>query len=171
MGLIVSGIDEEVKNIDKNLKSARGALFSLLGNIFSYKCKLSCHLQFHTWLLLVKPVLRSGLSALPIQRHSMKPLNTFHLKILRAILKLSRTSPIAPLYFLLGEQPIEATLHLDTLSLFWNIWINPHTKAFEVLKYLLVMADENSATWAAHIRRIFLLYGLPNPTNLLNSPP
>ena len=33
------------------------------------------------------------------------------------------------------------------------------------------MADENSATWAAHIRRIFLLYGLPNPTNLLNSPP
>ena len=40
LGLIVSGIDEESKNVDKNLKSARGSLFSLLGNIFSYRCKL-----------------------------------------------------------------------------------------------------------------------------------
>ena len=43
LGLIVSGLDEESKNVDKNFDSARQTLFSLLGNIFSYRChRLSC---------------------------------------------------------------------------------------------------------------------------------
>ena len=63
------------------------------------------------------------------------------------------------------------TLHLDTLSLFWNIWANPETKVFAVLKYLLKMSDENSLTWSAHIRLLFLLYNLPDPLHLLDSPP
>ena len=100
-----------------------------------------------------------------------KLLNKFHLKVLRAILKLSLYSPIAPLYFLLGELPIEATLHLDVLNLFWNIWSNPHTMTFKVLQYLLIMAKDNSATWAAHIRLIFQLYSLPCPITLLASTP
>ena len=86
--------------------------------------------------------------------------------VLRAILKLSLYSPIAPLYFLLGELPIEATLHLDVLNLFWNIWSNPHTMTFKVLQYLLIMAKDNSATWAAHIRLIFQLYSLSCPITL-----
>ena len=75
LGLIVSGIDEESKNVDKNLDAARCALFSYLGNVFSYRCKLSSCLQFHTWLVYIKPVLRSGLSALPIRPHKIKPRN------------------------------------------------------------------------------------------------
>ena len=36
LGLIVSWTAEEIKNVDKNLKSARNALFCYLGNIFAY---------------------------------------------------------------------------------------------------------------------------------------
>ena len=171
LGLLVSGIDEEIKNVDKNIKSARDTLFSFLGNILSYKCKLSPTVQYHTWSVYVKPVLRSGLAALPVRPTVLKSLTTFQLKILRAILKLSKFSPIVPLYFLLGELPVEATLHLDVLSLFWNIWVNPKTKAFEVLKYLLMMSKSNSLTWAAHVRILFLKYNLPDPLVLLNSQP
>ena len=171
LGLIVSGSDEELKNVDKNIKSARNSLFSFLGNIFSYKCKLSQAVQFHTWSVYIKPVLRSGLAALPIRPPVLKPLTTFHHKILRAILKLSPYSPIAPLYFLLGEPPMEASLHMDILSLFWNIWVNPQTKVFEVLKYLLMMSDSSSMTWSAHVRIIFQLYHLPDPLLLLDSTP
>ena len=171
LGLLVSGIDEEIKNVDKNIKSARDTLFSFLGNILSYKCKLSPTVQYHTWSVYVKPVLRSGLAALPVRPTVLKSLTTFQLKILRAILKLSKFSPIVPLYFLLGELPVEATLHLDVLSLFWNIWVNPTTKAFEVLKYLLMMSKSNSLTWAAHVRILFLKYNLPDPLVLLNSQP
>ena len=101
----------------------------------------------------------------------MKPLTTFHHKVLRAILKFSPYSPIAPLYFLLGEPPMEASLHMDILSLFWNIWVNPQTKVFDVLKYLLMMSDDSSLTWSAHVRIIFQLYHLPDPLILLESTP
>ena len=171
LGLIVSGRNEEQKNVDKNINAARRSLFSFLGNIFAYKCKISPEVQLHTWSVFVKPVLRSGLSALPIRPTVMQPLIRFHHKILRAILKLSNNSPVVPLYFLLGELPMEATLHLDILSLFWNIWVNPQTKTFEVLKYLLMMSNDNSLTWAAHVRTIFLLYSLPNPLELLSTTP
>ena len=38
LGLIVSGLDGEIK---KNIDSARQTLFNLLGNVLSFKCKLS----------------------------------------------------------------------------------------------------------------------------------
>ena len=171
LGLVVSGHHEERKNVDKNIESARNALFNFLGNVFAYKCKLSQAVQYHTWCVFIKPVLRSGLSALPIRPSVMQPLIKFHHKILRAILKLSLYSPIAPIYFLLGEPPIEASLHLDLLSLFWNIWSNPHTKVFEVVKYLLMMSDNSSLTWSAHIRIVFQIYQLPDPLQLLQSAP
>ena len=46
---MVSGIDEEIKNVDKNINAARDTLFGFLVNIFSYKLKLSQAVQYHTW--------------------------------------------------------------------------------------------------------------------------
>ena len=97
IGLVVSRIDEEIKNFDKNIRSARDILFSLIGNIFSYECKLSPEIQNHTWSVFVKPILRSGLSALPITETALKPLTTLHLKIVCVLLRLIPYSPIAPL--------------------------------------------------------------------------
>ena len=167
LGLIVSGTDEEIKNIDKNIESARKTMFGLLGQTLSYRCKLSPLVQYHIWTIYIKPVLRSGLPALPIRPNTLKTLTTFHHKTMRGILKLSQSSPLTPLYFLLGEIPMEATIHLDMLSLFWNIWSNPQTKVFEVVKYLLKMTDNNSLSWSAHLRIISQLYSLPDPPALM----
>ena len=155
----------------KNIQSARDAIFGFLGNIFSYKCKLSPAVQQHTWAVFIKPVLRSGLAALPIRPTVLKALTSFHLKVLRAILKYSQYSPVVSLYFLLGELPMEASLHLNVFALFWNIWVNPETKVFEVMKYILKMSDNSSLTWSAHVRILFQLYNLPDPLLLLDSPP
>ena len=46
LGLIVSGCREEQKNVDKNINAARKSIFNFLGNIFSYKCKISPEVQF-----------------------------------------------------------------------------------------------------------------------------
>ena len=135
LGLIVSGLDEEIKNVDKTIDSAQQTLLSLLGNMFSYKCKVS------------------------------------QVVLLRGILKLSPVSPIAPLYFLLGDLPIEATLHMDLLTLFWNIWTNPQTKIYQIANYLLMMSDSSSLTWSARVRLIFELYNLPDPLTLLSGQP
>ena len=157
----MSGLDKESKNID----SARQTLFSLLGNIFSYKCKV----LLHVWSIYVNPALRSGLAALPIRPQIMNTVTSFHYKILRGILKFSPVSPIPPLHFLLGELPIEAVLHMDVLTLFWNIWSKPQTKIYEILKYLLMTSDSSFLTWSAHLRLLFELYRLPDPLTLLNS--
>lgn len=171
LGLIVSGTDEEIKNVDKNIASARQTLFNLLGNIFSYKCKLSPVVLLHVWSIYVSPVLRSGLAALPIRPQIAKTITSFHHKVLRGILKLSPVSPLPPLYFLVGELPMEASLHLDCLGLFWSIWANPQTKVHEIVKYLLMMADSSSLTWSAHIKLLFRLYSLPDPLTLISSSP
>ena len=169
LGLIVSGTQEELKNTAKNVNSARKILFNLLGNVFSFRCKLSPTVLLHVWSIYVSPVLRSGLSALPVRPTVMKTASNFHHKILRGILKLSPRSPIAPLYFLLGELPVEALIHIDVLNLFWCIWNNPQTTVHKIVKYLLMMSDSSSLTWSAHLRIICQLYKLPDPLGLINS--
>ena len=47
LGQVVSGIDEERKNVDKNIMAARDTLFGFLGNIFSYKFNLSQAVRYH----------------------------------------------------------------------------------------------------------------------------
>ena len=157
-----------MKNVDKNIDSARQTIFKLLGNIFSFRCKLSQTVLLHVWSIFVNPVLRSGLAALPVRPPIMNTLSSFHHKILRGILKFSPVSPLAPLYFLLGELPIEAAAHIDALTLFWGIWANPQTKVHEIVKYLLMMTSSKSLTWTAHIRILFQQYSLPDPLTLIS---
>ena len=170
LGLVVSGLEEEQKNIDKNVKAARKAIFALLSSSFAFKCNISPSVKIHLWRTFVRPVLTSGLSALPVRPSVMKTLSSFHLKILRGFLKLSKVSPIVPLYFLLGELPIEAVLHLGVFSLFWNLWSNPQTKLHHIVKYILKMSGDSSVTWSVHLRILMKMYDLPNPLGLLEGP-
>jgi hypothetical protein len=101
LGRIVSGLDEEQKNVDQNIQQCRNSLFGLLGAAYSYRCMLSPVLQVHLWRMYNLPVLLSGLSSLPIRPSNTKPLAIFHNKSMRGFLKLSNSSPIPALHFLL----------------------------------------------------------------------
>ena len=100
----------------------------------------------------------------------MKSLEIFQLKILRGLLKLSKSSPIPALHFLLGELPVEAVLHIRTLGLFHNMWSNPTSTVFGMVEYLLKMCRDNSTTWANHLQILCLKYDLPPPLALLQTP-
>ena len=143
LGLVVSGWDEEQKNVDKNIADCRKSLFSLLGPFLSFKCKISPLAQLHLWRIYSLPVLKSGLSALPIRPSAMKSLSLFHRKILRGFIKLSKSSPTPCLYFLMGELPVEARLHIDTLTLFHSASSNPETKLRNVMQYIPMMSQDN----------------------------
>ena len=171
LGLLVSGIKEEQKNVDNNISSCRNSLFSLLGSALSYKCKLSPVVQIHLWRTYSLPVLLSGLAALPVRPADIRSMRIFHNKILRGFLKLSMTSAVSGLYFLCGELPIEARIHIDLLTLFHNIWSNRETKVFNLVVYLMKMSRDNSTTWSNHVRLICKLYDLPDPLALLHQSP
>ena len=47
---------------------------------------------------------------------------------------------------MLGELPLEANLHMDVFSLFFNIWLNKDTVASYIIKYILQMGEEKSVT-------------------------
>ena len=124
LGLVVAGLDEEQRNVDKNISKCRASLLKLLGPAFAFKCLLSPVLQLHLWRTCCLPVLLSGLPALPVRPAQTKSLQLFHNKVMRGFLKLSKSSPIPALHFLLGELPAEAVLHIRTLSLLHNISSN-----------------------------------------------
>ena len=171
LGLIVSGISEETKNVDLKLKKARGALFNLIGPVFSYKCLLSPSLQLHLFRTFVSPIALSGLAAMTLRDNSITNLTMFHRKILRGFLHLSKRAPIPSLHFLTGEIPIVAYLHKNVFSLFYNIWCNPHTKIFEIVSYLLKNCPENSHTWCRHIRNLAKVYNITDPLLLIDLTP
>ena len=117
------------------------------------------------------PIVRSGLCSLAIRPSHCQPLTAFHRKTLRSFLHFSCRSPVPSLHFLLGELPIEARLHRDTFSLFYAIWTNPQTKIFQLTKFLLSTCNDNSRTWAVHVRHLAKMYGLPDPLVMLNGTP
>ena len=53
------------------------------------------------------------------------------------------------------------------MELFYNVWINPQTKIFEIVKFLLQSSSANSRTWSIHVRNLCNKYGLEDPLEYL----
>ena len=163
LGQIVSGKDQEIKNIDLRIEKARNSLYSFLGVGFSYKCMLSPKLKLHVYRTFICPIARSGLSSFSLRSTQLESLSLFQRKTLKSILKLSLSAPTPSIHFLTGELPIEGKIHRDVFSLFYSIWANPETKIYEIVKYLLETSCDNSRTWSAHIKHLSRKYELEDP--------
>ena len=102
LGLVVTGFNEEKRNVEENITKGRKSLFSLLGPAFSHQSLLNPAVQVHLFRLYSCPITRSGLSGLAIRPTQAQPLTTFHRKVLRSFLHFSERSPIPSLHFLLA---------------------------------------------------------------------
>ena len=169
LGQVVSGLDQEKKNVDLRLSKGRGALFSLLGPAFQHKSFLGPKARHHIYRTYVTPIVLSGLSSIVLRKADLAPLTGFHRKTLRGILRFSKTSNIPAIHFLLGELPIEGQLHRDTFSLLYSVWANPQSKIYSIVKYLLKTSSSNSRTWSMYVRFLAQKYGLPDPLTTLES--
>ena len=144
----------------------------LLGPTLCQNCMINPTTKLHIFKTYAYPILRSGLSTFPLRPNHMKSLEIFFNKTLKSTLKLSITAKTSALLFLSGEIPIAAQLHLDIFSLFYNVWSNPQTKIFKVVKYLLETSNDNSHTWCIHLRHLSRMYSMTDPLTLLyNKPP
>ena len=171
LGQVVSGKNQEEKNVDLRITKGRKCLFGLFGVGFAFKCFLSPVVKLHIYRTYVCPVLRSGLSSFSLQSSHLEPLALFQRKILKSTLKLSSSAPTPAIHFLTGELPMEGKLHRDLFSLFFGVWNNPDTKIYEILKYLLKSSPDNSRTWAVHLRHLCTRYGLEDPLVYLSRDP
>ena len=120
LGQVVSGKNQEMKNIDLKMEKGRKSLYSLLGAGFSFKCLLSPVLKLHIYRTFTCPRTRSGLSSFALRSSQLEPLSLFQRKTLKSILKLSITAPTPSIHFLTGELPIEGKIHRDIFTLFYG---------------------------------------------------
>ena len=172
LGLVVSGLREEEKNIDARIKKARGALFNFIGPVFSTRCLLSPSLLLHVFRTYICPIARSGLSAMSLRETHLEPIAVFQRKMLKSFLSISDKAPTPAIHFLTGELPINAKIHRDVFGLFYNVWSNPQTKVYDIVKYLLENAPKNSNTWSAHLKNLASIYDMEDPLAMIKrSPP
>ena len=171
LGQIVSGTDQEQKNVELRIEKGRRNLFGMLGPAFAHKCLLSPIVKIHLFRTYTRPIILSGLASFSLRSETLKPLTIFHRKSLRGILNLSKNSSITALHFLLGELPIEAQLHKDVFSLFFSVWRNPKSKIYQIVKYLLENSQTNSRTWSMHVKNLTEKYGIEDPLSCLKRDP
>ena len=171
LGQVVSGRNQEEKNVDLRITKGRKCVFGLLGVGFAFKCFFSPVVNLHFYRTYVCPILHSGLSSFSLQSSQLEPLALFQRKLLKSILKLSSTAPTPAIHFLTGELPVEGKLHRYVFSLFFGVWNNPDTKIYDILKYLLKTSLDNSRTWAVHLRHLCKRYGLEDPLVYLSKDP
>ena len=171
LGTIVSGSDQERKNIDANIKKGRKSLFSLLGPAFSFKCSLSPQVKIKLYRTYICPITRSGLSSLVLCKNQLEQISVFQRKILKGILHLSKYAPTPSIHFLCSEIPIEGKIHKDIFSLFYSVWSNPNTKVYQIVKYLLQRSNDNSRTWSINLKHLSKMYGIEDPLSCLQRDP
>ena len=102
LGQIISGKNQEQKNVDARIHKARKCLFGLLGAGFAFKCFLSPLLKLHIYRTQVCPVLRSGLSSFSLRASNLEPLALFQRKLLNPF---SSSAPV--------HQPQQSTSLLE----------------------------------------------------------
>ena len=171
LGLVISGNKQIQKNIDLRIEKGRKSLFSLLGPAYSYKCLLSPSVKLFLYRTYTSPILRSWLPSLAFSKNQLEPLAIFQRKVIKSCLHLSLTAPTPSIHFITGELPVEGLIHQDTFSLFYNVWTNPNTKIYSVIKYLLESSNDNSRTWAIHVRYLSKLYNIEDPLICRNKSP
>ena len=74
LGLVVSGWDEEQKNLDQNITKCRNSLFALLGSTYAYMCKISHPSSPLAYLQPPSSNYRSQCSALQAKSHDLSNL-------------------------------------------------------------------------------------------------
>ena len=171
LGQVVSGTDQEQKNIELRIEKGRKNLFGMLGAAFAHKCLLSPVVKYHLYRTYTSPIIRSGLSSFSLRSEALKTLTIFHRKTLRGILSFSKNAAIPAIHFLLGDLPIEGQIHRDIFSLFFSVWKNPNSKIYEIVKYLLQTSQKNSRTWSIHLRHLTEKYGIEDPLSCLKRDP
>ena len=90
---------------------------------------------------------------------------------LQQLQKLLPKTPRSVIFFLGGQLPGEALVHLRQLTLFRMVCHLPNSVIHKMGTYILSTSKLSSTSWFFHIRKLILMYNLPPPLALLQCPP
>ena len=102
----------------------------------------------------------------------MDMLEKFNKEFLKMILSLPVTTADPAVYIISGTLPIEGIVHKRVLTFYGNICRLPKTSVEHQLAVRqLSVKPYDSHSWFIAVKEIFMKYDLPDPYEMLNSPP
>lgn len=158
--------------ISAHTRALHGVLFAGLAR--RHHGNPTASLRVH--LLYGIPVLLSGLAALVLANHELDVLDLHHKVTLERLLKLYPNTPAPVVFFLSGSLPARALLHSRQLCLLAMIArLGSRSPLYRYGVHILSSQPPPVRTaskiWFLQVRAICLRYGLPDPLQVLLSPP
>ena len=108
----------------------------------------------HLLQIYVTPRLIYGLEALCLSPPELCTLEEYYKNNFRQLQFLNPTTAKVAVYLLIGILPIEAQIHIKTLTFYANILRRQNSLEREVIERQLAMKRYDSHSWTVHMRKL-----------------
>ena len=167
---IIRSIEGNLPNILNRIIAHKKAMGAVLGQGLAQSHRGNPAAALKVQQLHGTPVLMSGLASLVLSAAELTTINQHFKDTIQNLQKLHNKTPSSVIYFLAGTLPATALLHLRYLGLFGMITRLPTDPLNIHARNVLSCHKPSSKPWFWTIREICVLYQLPHPLQLLNSP-
>ncbi|VDI25646.1 Hypothetical predicted protein [Mytilus galloprovincialis] len=158
-------------NTNENITKARRSAYSLLGAGFHGHNGLDPESLLHIYKTYILPVLLYGMELLTPSGKPLEQLEIFQKRMLKQILSLPTRCPDPAVYILTGILPVEAQIHIKTLTFFNNICHQSEESTEKKLaRRQLTVCSEDSNSWFIHVNKLLRLYDLSEANTYLANP-
>lgn len=158
--------------VAENVKKARRTMYSLMSAGLHGENGLEPVTSLHLYQIYVLPVLLYGMEVVFPRPKYIEVLEKFNKQNLKHIMSLPVTTADPAVYILSGNLPVEAMIHQRVLNFFGNISRLPDSSVERQLSARqLAVKTLASNSWFVAVRKLCIMYGLPDCVQILGNPP
>jgi hypothetical protein len=158
-------------HVQEKVKLARRTLYALMGAGLHGLNGLHPLVSVHLYKTYVIPRFLTGLECVILNRKEIDLLESFHRKVLKSIQHLPDRCASAAVYFLLGEPPIEAILHVRSLTLLGSILRQPDTVLNTLALSRIHHYPAPAGSWFEYVDTLLQKYRLRSLQELVRTLP
>ena len=168
---IVRSIHGNLAHIQSRFSAHKKQLHAILpvGLARAHRANTASVLRAHQTYCI--PVLFSGAAALTLKTAEVNIMDQYLKDTLSNLQKLMPRTPASVVYFLGGQLPATALLHIRQLTIFGMVCHQKNSILHKASEHQLVTSKHSNGSWIMQIRELCLQYSLPSPLSLLQLPP
>ena len=170
MGITRTSANQESNAVNENIQKARRTLYSLMASGLHGENGMDPETALSLLQTYILPVLTYGLEVIVPSKKVLPILETQYRKIIKQILSIPSNTADSAIYMLSGTIPMEGVIHKKMLSLFGNITrLADNSVEKRLATKQLESKSFNSHSWFIVIKKLLILYELPEPELILTS--
>ena len=159
------------QNVDNNIQKARRTVYSFMSSGFYGAGGLDVPSILHILKMHIIPILLYGLEIILPKKTQIDKLEIFQKRILKQLLVLPSSTPDIAIYSISGLLPVKIQIHKRALIMYNNVCLQSESAVERrIAVRQLTIKSNKSASWFVDIRKLFWLYELGDPEDLLESP-